>query len=476
MDQKPTPPVHVLIFPLPLQGPVNSMLNLAELLCLGDLRITFIVTDYIYARLQSHSNNIQTRFSSYSGFQIRTISDGLPENHPRGDRFLELFESLRSKTKPLFREVLSASRVSCVIADGILGFTCDVANDVGVPIFYVRTISAACLWVFFRLPKLIQAREIPFQGDDLDIEVKNVPSMEYLRRRDLPSFCRSHDIANPNIEMYKMECKENPRAYGLILNTFEELEGPILSEMRAVCPNIYTIGPLHAHLKAKLAAHKMPPPAPSCLWEEDRSCMTWLDTQPLKSVIYVSFGSLAVMTNDQLMEFWHGLVNSGQKFLWVIRPDSVIGKDWESKIPVELSQGTKERGYIVEWAPQEAVLAHPAVGGFLTHSGWNSTLESIYAGVPMICWPYFVDQQVNSRLVEEAWKLGLDMKDTCDRSIVEEMILKLMEVRNEEFMGRADEMAKSAKRCLSEGGTSYSDLERLIQDIKFMSAGQVVHH
>ncbi|KAL7107723.1 hypothetical protein ACP275_06G072700 [Erythranthe tilingii] len=268
--------------------------------------------------------------------------------------------------------------------------------------------------------------------------------------------------------MYKTESTENARAYGLILNTFEDLEGPILNEMRTICPNIYTIGPLHAHLKAKLAANSTsaPPAFSNSLWEEDRTCMTWLDSQPPKSVIYVSFGSLAVMTNDQLMEFWYGLVNSGQKFLWVIRPDSISGYE----VPVELSQGTEERGYIVGWAPQEEVLAHRAVGGFLTHSGWNSTLESVYEGVPMICWPYFMDQQVNSRLVEEEWKLGLDMKDTCDRSLIEKTIKNLMEVRKDEFLLRADEMAKSAKTCLSEGGSSFRNLELLIDDIKSLSA------
>lgn len=302
----------------------------------------------------------------------------------------------------------------------------------------------------------------------MDVVVKSVAGMErYLRRRDLPSFFRSGDIADPNIELYKSECTENPRAYGLILNTLEELESPIVSEMRNVCPNIYTIGPLHAHLKAKLAATASSLPAFSnSLWEEDRSCVTWLDSQPLKSVLYVSFGSIATVTKDQLMEFWHGLVNSGQRFLWVIRPDSVAG---ESQIPLDLSQVTKERGYIVDWAPQEEVLAHPAVGGFLTHSGWNSTLESVYEGVPMICWPSFLDQQVNSRLVEEEWKLGFDMKDTCDRMVIEETVINLMVVRKEEFLQRADEMANSAKRSLSKGGSSYSHLERLIQDIKAKS-------
>ncbi|XP_057804596.1 7-deoxyloganetic acid glucosyl transferase-like [Salvia miltiorrhiza] len=477
MDQTPAP-ARVVMFPLPLQGPVNSMLKLAELLCIGGLQITFLVTDDIHARLHRHSN-IQTRFQSYPGFQIRSIPDGLPENHPRGAKFMELFESLRTKTKPLLKEFLQSGGggpISCVIADAVLGFACDVADDVGIPIFHVRTISAACLWVFFSLPMLIQSGDLPFKGDDdLDVPIKSVPGMErYLRRRDLPSFCRSGDIADPHIEMYKMEATENPRASGLILNTFEELEAPILSKMRNVCPNIYTIGPLHAHLKAKLAATASSLPAFSnSLWEEDRSCVAWLNSQPPKSVLYVSFGSLATVTRDQLMEFWYGLVNSGQRFLWVMRPDSVDGKDWESRIPVELSQGTKERGYVVGWAPQEEVLAHPAVGGFLTHSGWNSTLESVYEGVPMICWPYFLDQQVNSRLVEEEWKLGLDMKDSCDRSVIEESVRNLMEVRKEEFLRRADEMAKSAKASLSEGGSSYSHLDRLIQDIKTKSA-QVV--
>lgn len=159
MDQ--TPP-HVVIFPLPLQGPVNSMLKLAELLCLGGLHITFLVTDHIHARLHRHSN-IHTRFQSYPGFRISTISDGLPENHPR-DKYLEVFASLRSNAKPLFKELLQRGGISCVIADTGLGFPCDVANDVGIPIFLVRTISAACLWIFFCLPQLIQSGEIPFKG------------------------------------------------------------------------------------------------------------------------------------------------------------------------------------------------------------------------------------------------------------------------------------------------------------------------
>ncbi|KAF6161068.1 hypothetical protein GIB67_007709 [Kingdonia uniflora] len=103
------------------------------------------------------------------------------------------------------------------------------------------------------------------------------------------------------------------------------------------------------------------------------------------------------MTADHLLELWYGLVNSGKPFLWVMRPDSITGKNGESQILEELLEALKERGCMVDWCPQEEVLAHPSVGGFLTHSGWNSTLEAITAGVPMLCWPYFADQQINSR-------------------------------------------------------------------------------
>ncbi|KAJ9175821.1 hypothetical protein P3X46_014333 [Hevea brasiliensis] len=177
------------------------------------------------------------------------------------------------------------------------------------------------------------------------------------------------------------------------------------------------------------------------------------------------------MTRDQLMEFWYGLVNSKKKFLWVIRPEAVINEDGDNlgEIPEELQEGRKERGYVVKWAPQEEVLAHKAIGGFLTHSGWNSTLESIAAGVPMICWPYFGDQQVNSRYVSEIWKLGLDMKDVCDRRVVEKMVNDLMVDRREEYVKSTARMQELARNSVSEDGSSSCCLNRLIDDIRLMN-------
>ncbi|XP_059669226.1 7-deoxyloganetic acid glucosyl transferase-like [Cornus florida] len=479
-DQSAPPlPPHVLVFPLPVQGHLNSMLKLAELLCLGNLHVTMLVSDFSHSRLLRHTS-VHSHFARYPGFCFRTISDGLPEDHPRaGERVVEIMSSIKSVTGPQFQEMMIATDcfasetkrpITCIIADGVLSFAGDFAIQRGIPLIYFRTVSACSFWAYFCMPELIEAQEIPLKGNGMDLLVKSVPGMEgFLRRRDLPGFYRVDEISDPRLQVVKTETRQTPRAQAVIKNTFDDLEGPILSQVRTHCPNLFSIGPLHAHLKAKLAAETNSSSTSSgSFWEEDRSCVTWLDSQPSKSVIYVSFGSITVVTRNQLLEFWYGLVNSGQRFLWVMRPDSITEKNGENQIPVDLVEGTKERGYMVGWAPQEEVLAHPAVGGFLTHSGWNSTLESIVSGVPMICWPYFADQMINSRFVSEVWKIGLDMKDTCDRVIVQKMVRDLMDVRKDEFQERVSHMANLAKRAVNEGGSSYCNLDALIKYINSM--------
>ncbi|KAL6328298.1 hypothetical protein AAG906_034441 [Vitis piasezkii] len=451
MDQQSVSP-HVLILPFPLQGNVNSMLKLAELLCLAGIQVTFLNCHYPHHCLLSYSN-VQARFSRYPGFRFETISDGLPMEHPRtAEQFLDIVDGMMiswcrstSDTRP---------PLTCIMADQLMSFATDVANEVGLPIVIFCAISACSFWAYFSFPQLIEAGEVPITGDDMDRLVVSVPGMEgFLRRRDLPSSGRVNDVAYPGLQHLMKIFRQAQRAHALVINTFDDLEGPVLSQIRDHYPRTYAVGPLHAHLKSKLASETSTSQSSNSFREEDKSCIPWLDRQPPKSVIYVSFGSLAIITKDELREFWHGLVNSGSRFLWVIRPDALVGKDEE-----------------LGWAPQEEVLQHPAVGGFLTHSGWNSTLESIIAGLPMICWPYFADQQINSRFVSHVWKLGMDMKDTCDRVTVEKMVRDLMEEKRAEFMKAADTMATSAKKSVSEGGSSYCNLGSLIEEIRLLSA------
>ncbi|KAL6327318.1 hypothetical protein AAG906_018771 [Vitis piasezkii] len=409
------------------------MLKLAELLCLAGIQVTFLNCHYPHRRLLSYSN-IQARFSRYPGFRFETISDGLPMEHPRtAEQFSDIVDGVKTTTAPLFMEMMiswcrsasdTRSPLTCIIADGLMSFAIDVANEVGLPVIIFRPISACSFWAYFSLPQLIEAGEVPSRGGDMDRLVASVPGMEgFLQRRDLPSSGRVNDVAYPGLQHLMKIFRQAQRAHSL-KGRFSLKYAITIREPTPLDLSTHTSNP-SSHLKL---------PRPS---------LPTVSGKKTKA--------------DELREFWHGLVNSGSRFLWVIRPDALVGKDEERQTPAELLEGTKDRGYVVGWAPQEEVLQHPAVGGFLTHSGWNSTLESIIAGLPMICWPYFADQQINSRFVSHVWKLGMDMKDTCDRVTAE-------------FMKAADTMATSAKKSVSEGGSSYCNLGSLIEEIRLLSA------
>ncbi|KAJ1382142.1 UDP-glycosyltransferase family, conserved site [Sesbania bispinosa] len=469
---------HVLIFPCPAQGHVNSMLKLAELLSLYNVHVTFLNTEYIHKRL-IRFGDIQALSECCPELQFKTIPDFCSQDHHPGfgDRIGDVILSINSYAKPLLRDILLQSRgngripkVSCIIVDGIFGtLTNDLPAQFGIQLIHFRTISACCFWAYLCVPTLLESNQLPIRGDeDMDRMISNMPGMENLLRcRDLPSFCRPNTGGNIPLDSIVLQTQQSLGADALILNTFEDLEGPVLSQIRLHFPKLYTIGPLHHHLKTRKKA-LLPHNHPSfknSFFQVDRTCIPWLEAQPQRSVLYVSFGSTTPLKWEQLMEIWHGLVNSKKRFLWVIRPD-IVAKQEDHVVPVEVEEGTKDRGFIVGWAPQEEVLAHEAIGGFLTHSGWNSTLESVVAGVPMICWPYFADQQINSRFVGEVWKLGLDMKDVCDRNVVEKMVNDVMVERKEEFLRSAQAMATLAHKSVSQGGSSYSNLDDLIQYIK----------
>ncbi|KAG5533459.1 hypothetical protein RHGRI_027585 [Rhododendron griersonianum] len=260
-DQEKEIPPHVLIFPYPAQGHVSPMLKLAELLCHAGLHVTFLVTHFTHRRLLRHGT-VHSQLARYTGFRFETIPDGLPEDDPRsGDTVTELFRSFRVTAKPLLGELLRSDRardsdsgrkpVSCIIADGIMSFAIDVAEEIGIPIIVFRTTAACNFWAYFCGTKLIEAGEIPFQGNDMDVPIKCVSGMDgFLRRRDLPSFYRGRDMADhDHLQILLRNTLQTTRARAMILNTFEDLEGSILAQARSLYPQIYAIGPLHAHLK-----------------------------------------------------------------------------------------------------------------------------------------------------------------------------------------------------------------------------------
>lgn len=249
---------------------------------------------------------------------------------------------------------------------------------------------------------------------------------------------------------------------GIIWNTFESLEESALATLgQQFSVPIFPIGPFHKCIPAS---------SPSLL-TQDQSCICWLDKQAPKSVIYVSFGSIAAISGTDFLEIAWGLTNSKQPFLWVVRPGSTHGSEWLEPLPRGFLEMLDGRGHIVKWAPQQEVLAHPAVGAFWTHNGWNSTLESVCEGVPMICMPCFTDQKVNARYVSDVWKVGVLLENGLRREEIERIIRRAMaEKEGEEIRGRILCLKEKANHCLKQGGSSYEGIHNLVTHILSLEA------
>jgi hypothetical protein len=284
-----------------------------------------------------------------------------------------------------------------------------------------------------------------------------VPNLHSLRFKDLPVsiFGVPDNFLDMISQMYNVRTSS-----AVIWNTIDCLEQSSLEQQQQrYCPiPIFPIGPLH----------KFAPVSSSSLLNEDTSCITWLEKQPCNSVLYISLGSLASIDETEVAEMAWGLASSWQRFLWVVRPGSIPGSEWIESLPEDFREIVGERGCIVKWAPQKEVLAHSAVGGFWSHCGWNSTLESISEGVPMICKPCFGDQRVNARYASYVWGIGLQLENKLERKEIERAIRRLMvDSEGEEMRHKAKNLKEKVEICIKEGGSSYNNLKMLLEFMSF---------
>ncbi|KAK8698782.1 hypothetical protein V6N13_114889 [Hibiscus sabdariffa] len=315
-----------------------------------------------------------------------------------------------------------------------------------------------------KVAKLLHLKDESYLSNGyLDTIIDWIPGMKNLRIRDLPSFVRTTNPDDIMLNFLATESERATKASAVIVNTFDELEHDVLKALSAILPRIYAIGPLHLLLKNIPHSPSLNSIA-SNLWKEEPQCLQWLDSKQPKSVVYVNFRSITVMTANQLVEFAWGLANSNQPFLWIIRPDLVRGDS--AILPPEFIEETKERSLMASWIPQEQVLNHPAMAGFLTHSGWNSTIESVSSGVPMISWPFFAEQQTNCRFACNEWGVGLEIDSDVKRDEVEKLVRELMEgKKGKEMKRKSMELKKKAEEAASLNGPSFLNLESLINQV-----------
>ncbi|XP_010676178.2 7-deoxyloganetin glucosyltransferase [Beta vulgaris subsp. vulgaris] len=470
--QKP----HAVCIPYPAQGHINPMLQLAKIFHFKGFHITFVNSEYNHSRLLRSRG--PTALADRPSFRFKTIPDGLPPMDADSTQDISLLcASTDQHCLGPFKELIAhlneagdVPPVSCIVSDVSMFFTLNAAQEFGVPEVMLWTASACGLLGYAQYPKLVEMGLVPFKdasfitNGELDAVVDWVPGMEDMQLRDIPSFIRT---TNPNdimLNFVQRLLHKSKQASAIVFNSFDALDHAVLNSLSSDFPPLYTLGPLQLLLDSIPGSNDEEIQTISTnLWKEDKHCLGWLDSYEPNSVVYVNFGSITVMTNDQLIEFAWGLANSNQPFLWIIRPDLVIGDS--AVLPPEFIEETKNRGLIASWCNQDQVLAHPAVGGFLTHCGWNSIIETLINGAPIICWPFFAEQQTNCWLSCNKWGIGMEIDVNVKRSEVERQVRELMDgEKGKEMKRKVMEWRKLGHEATAApNGSSYKNLDKVIK-------------
>ncbi|KAI9116813.1 hypothetical protein K1719_012179 [Acacia pycnantha] len=477
--------LHVVCLPFPAQGHVNPIMHLAKLLHSNGLHVTFVNTEFIHKRL---SNSLGPDFvKGLPDFQFETIPDGLPPSTDDTQDIPALCESTRKHCYAPLKELigklnsLSSSQevppVSCIIADANMSFAEKVANEFGIPEIRFWTASACGLLGYLQYDELVERGIFSFKDESLanggtsDSTLDWVTGMKNIQLKHLPNFIRLNSKSDDFMFDFKGSVsKDCMKSSSIIINTFQELESEVLDVIMAKNPNVYNIGPLHLlnrhFIHEKKENEFMPSSSGLSFWKSDAKSIQWLEQWEPSSVIYVNYGSIAVMNEQNLKEFAWGLADSKHPFLWIVRPNLVMGENNKTpNLPKEFLDEIKGRGYITSWCPQEQVLAHPSIGLFWTHCGWNSTLESICQGVPMICWPFFGEQPTNCWFSCTRWGIGIEAKHEVKREEIADIVKEAMEGdKGKEMRRKSLEWKMKAMEVTDEGGSSYKDFKRLIKE------------
>jgi len=307
-----------------------------------------------------------------------------------------------------------------------------------------------------------------------------------LQPEDLPSDIQIGDTSS---DLHRLVVQQLPlleETEWVIGNTVYELEREATDAVRETAAPIYSLGPFlpSVYLEAECKYKEMSMnPTSLSLWEET-DCSKWLDSKARSSVLYVSFGSMARMSKTQVGEIAMGLLESEQTFLWVVRP-GLLDSDKDANdhggvLPDGFLEKTKNQALVVPWSTQLSVLSHPSVGGFFTHGGWNSTMESLSLGVPMMVFPQGIDQSTNRMLVVNQWKTGLRLETCRDDGVIERGEIaraakSLMGSKEgEEMRGKSKEIRETIRQAASEGGSSWINMQRFVDYIGIRSTQRFV--
>ncbi|MCD9640191.1 hypothetical protein HAX54_025336 [Datura stramonium] len=458
---------HAVLIPLPLQGHITPFTHLAMKLASKGFTITFVDTESTHQQIAT-AQSLKDGDNPFShgqkcGLDIRyaKISDGFPLSFDRRANARQFMKGLTHVFQTHvddFIENLVLSKpnppISCIIADSFHVWGSMIAKKYNLVNVSFWTEPATVLTVFYHM-NLLKSNGHFGSHDKYEDTIRYIPGVQTIKPEDLPSYCQDDD---PSACNYVFKCiKDAQKADFVIGNTVQELESSTISALQVQQP-FYAIGPVFPTSFTKRTISTSLLPA--------SDCTNWLNSKQDGTVLYISFGSLANLSKQDILEIAQGILISKVSFIWVLR-HNILGSGERNILPLGFEEETTGRGLVVPWCSQLAVLSHPAVGGFLTHCGWNSILESMWCKVPMVCFPVLADQLTNRKLVVDDWRIGVNL---CTRGLIRR---ELVAENIGRIMSRSDELKKNIEKtkiilqnALSDEGSSEKNLNQFIEDMK----------
>ncbi|CDP20005.1 unnamed protein product [Coffea canephora] len=459
-------PQHFLITALPAQGHINPTLQLAKSLARNGARVTFATTVHGFSC-------INKALPRYNGLSYATFSDGCDdeESSKRRDRgrfFADLKHFGTQTVRELIKTLSEEGRpVTCLIYTILLPWVAEVAFEMEIPsVFFV----IQCATAFAIYLRYFNSQDGVYDGvREIDPSISiQLPNLPLFLSTDLPTiimpsnpyFASTVPVFHEHIKILEQDTKAC-----VLVNTFNDLEQ---ASLRAITNmNVIPIGPLIPSAFSDGTDLTDKSVGGDLFDSPKQDYIRWLDLKPERSVVYVSFGSLATLNKEQKIEIFHGLEEAGWDYLMVIRKSD--NEDQEVKEMME--NGLSGKGIIVPWCSQMEVLCHKSIGCFLTHCGWNSTLESLTAGIPMIGCPQFSDQTTNAKLIEEVWGNGVRAKANEASLVEREEIKRCLGIvmgcgeKGEKIRRNAAKWRSLAVDAVKENGSSHNNLELFLESL-----------
>ncbi|XP_048140665.1 UDP-glycosyltransferase 13-like isoform X2 [Rhodamnia argentea] len=414
--------VHVALFPSSGMGHLTPFLRLAASLAAEeDVRVTFIAAHPTVSLAESHA--LSSFFTSF------------PQVIPKQLCLLPLNESSSDTDDPFYRHYEA--------------IFLPISRAINLPNYVFFTSSARMLTLFMSFHRIFVAKAMPGSQDNEDV-------IEIPYQEPIPVSWFPPPLLEEEDNFLKNSLTQNGKsmidADGILINTFHEFEQDTLTELNST--------KMPRGLPPAIAIGLLPP---ANFGESHSHPSAWLGDQPVGSVIYVSFGSRTAMSREQIRELGVGLVRSGVRFVWMVKSKKVDQEDTEDledvigqNLAMATSGGAANGIAVKRWLNQSEILGHPAIGGFLSHCGWNSVTEAVWHGVPMLAWPQHGDQKINASLVrragigiwEESW--GWGERDAVKGVEIAERLAEMM--RDEWLKARAATMKEAARAALGLGG------------------------